>query len=103
EATHRDSIATYCHNPTLCRSIAAHPLVENGDHEVAVLRRFDRAFGDLIAFLKAGFIRALDNRNELDELGFDFIAQEAIDLKRVRSEEHTSELQSRVNIVRRLL
>src|SRR5438105_13708763 len=61
-----------------------------------------------ISLVRSGFRMILENRSDIEVVGEAQNGVEAIDLARertpdVRSEEHTSELQSRVDLVCRLL
>ena len=75
--------------------VAAHPLLEHVDEEVAPLLRADRAGGDELALLlverpvaprrprlrpERGVGDALDDRDELDEPRPELVAEEAVDL-----------------------
>jgi len=61
----------------------AHPLIEDVAEEMAVLLRADRAVLHALAFLIAGVVVALHDRDELHEPDLQFIAEEAVDLQRV--------------------
>ena len=58
--------------------IPAYPLIEDFDQEVSVLFGINRAVCDLSAFLVAGFIITLDDRDELEISGFQFVAEKAV-------------------------
>ena len=63
--------------------VAAHPLLEDGNQEVAVLPIGDAAVRDPVAFLVAGLVVPFHNRNELHEIRPDFVSQVAIHLQRM--------------------
>ena len=63
--------------------VVPHPLLEDLDQKVAVLFGGDGAILDRIPFLVAGVVVALDDGDELHEVGLDLVAQEAVDLERM--------------------
>ena len=61
--------------------ILPHPLIEDGDEEVAVLFCSYRSLGHPVSFLKAGSIVPLHDWDELDELRTELVAEEAVDFE----------------------
>ena len=60
--------------------IFAHPFIEDGDQEAAILISLHGTIRYLIAFLKACIIISFYYGNELDEIRLDFISEKAVNL-----------------------